>query len=265
MVITGDEILEAALETVTSAGRYRDLRHEADRLSRRSRFVIDSANLSADVLGRNELEYVVYPRTPDYFLWGPGVDVGPDSARPSNVRAELPIEVGYWKFALSGDVTEQTAEANGRLTPLRDWVRRDSQRNPGGYPRMLYWSRDLAANRRDIGDNPPTGTQVFRFWPASSGYRFIVYATVPAITEVRRGATYDLPQGVANYLVRLLAVDAQEMFGFPPRPELFGSLKSAAQGLSATDQTAVSRVTSPDWQALDGRFDITLRGGGSWY
>ena len=265
MQITGDEILEAALETVTSSGRYGDIRPEADRLARRSRFVIDSANLSADVLGRNALQYDVYPTTPDYFLWGPEVDVGSDPLRPTNVRAELPIEVDYWKISLAGDVTETEPEENGRLTPLRDWVRRDSRRQPGGYPRMLYWSRDLAANRRDVDANLPAGTQVFRFWPEASGYRFIVYAQVPAITQVRRGVTYDLPQGVANYLVRLLAVDAQEMLGFPPRPELFGSLKSAAQGLSSTDQTPASRVTSPDWLAIDGRYDVTVRGRGSWY
>ena len=264
MRITGDEILLAALESVTAIGHFSDLRDEADKLSRRSRFVIDSANLSPDALGRQALEYVAYPTTPGYFLWGPGVDVGPDAARPTNVRAELPVEVSFWKVVQSPDYDFST-QHYGELTPLKDWINRHR-----GYssdmPRMLYWARDVNDGADlDIPTDVQQGSHVFRYWPdGPPSYGFRLYATVPAITQVERGKTYELPQGVSNFLVRLLAVDAQEMLGFPPRAELYASLKSAAQGLSSTKRSAASRVTSPDWLDLDRSVDVHVRGG-SWH
>ena len=131
---------------------------------------------------------------------------------------------------------------NGRLSSLDEWLNHDWI-GTGGWPRLLYWQRNLDANQR----------AVFLFAPSEGGYTLNLYAQVPALDRVERGEEYDLPQGVAAYLIALLAIDACQPFRTPPRPEMFTALKMAERGLQRVPAPPQARVSSPDWLDLDGR------------
>lgn len=240
MHITGSEILRAALEAVTSQGPDTS-DEELDRIARRSRFVIDSANLGSLIGGeRSGMHRVTLTPGRDFFTWGYAPEDAEPEARPDIVSEGPPTRVDYWTVVL--DDYERTVTPNGRLTPLDAWIGRDHLRG-GSEPRMLYWQRDLT----------PEGWQCFRVAPTpAQAYEVRVYAQTPAIVEVRRGSIYDLPQGVANFIIRLLAVDTEEAMGLPPRAELRSSLQTAKQNLTKIQRTARARATSPDWLDLDG-------------
>lgn len=242
MKINGSDILRAAYEVVTSQqGLASD--EELDAIARRSRFVIDSQNLSAVTLGeRTGAHVVTLAPGASSFTWGQGGDI--DELPPSRVSYWALVEGGY----------ERQVTPNGRLTPLDEWLNR-SYLGPTGEPRLLYWQRDLVEPLEEDGEVDGQ-TQVFRVAPAAdTTYTLCVYATVPALSSIERGKTYYLPQGVANFLVRLLAVDTEERMGFPPRPELRSALSTAKQNLQKVPRTARARAVSPDWLDLDGRGD----------
>ena len=236
MRIRGDELLQASLEAVT--GRVpRPGDPNIDRLARRSKFVIDSANLAPDILGAHATDYEVTP-TGGSFTWGPGGDI--DSVAPT--------EIEYWTVRPAGSDYDLKVSGYARLTPLKDWIDRTQNRG-SSIPAMLYWPRQVDAQSREV----------LHYWPQVGGYTFRLYGQVPSLTEVRRGANYDLPQGVGNFIIRLLANDANEMLGLPPRSDLYVSLKAAQQSLSGAAMKPASRVTSPDWLDLNGRGDYMSR------
>ena len=264
MRITGDHILQSALETVTGerptgASATDDL----DVIARRSQHVIDSANLSPGILGERTQAYCVHvPVGSDRFLWGPTPRATENDAPPADVfdpsidateeqradrktdpRYDLlpPSEVLYWTWQ-DGDY-EIKVTPDGRLTSLNEWLDRDFI-GSGGWPRMLYWQRNLNAAQQ----------AVFLFAPeADQEYQLNLYARVPALDRVERGRTYDLPQGLAAYLIALLAIDACQPFRTMPRPDMYAALKSAERGLQRVPAAPQAMATSPDWLNLDGR------------
>ena len=260
MLIMGDDILASALESITgerSDGS--DATSDLDVLARRSAHVIDSANLSSNVLGGRARAFCVRltPGT-DRFTWGPGGDVfdpnvvyTPDvdltdeqnaAARQAAMRNVLPpTYVRYWTW-VDGEY-ERKVTPGGRLNTLDEWLNHDWL-GTGGWPRLLYWERDLNHNQQTV----------FLFAPeADADYLLNLYAVVPVLDRVERGREYNLPQGVAAYLIALLAIDGCQPFNMAPRPDMYAALKSAERGLGNVPGRFRARATSPDWLNLDGR------------
>ena len=281
MRITGDTILQSALEAVTNErATGSDATEDLDTISRRSAHVIDSANLSPNLLGQrtapcdvtveagtdrftwglvsvssrgatmpadpvdpqarpvHELTAVDGDRSPGLYSWDGSEWVGP---RLNHVQLHPPSEVDYWTVVREG--YEYRVTPNGRLTQLYQWLNR-SFLGVGGWPQMLYWQRNLN----------DAGLQTFEFAPATvERMVFRVYAKAPALADVKRGESYELPQGVAAYLIALLAIDACQPFGFQPTPAMFSALKMAERGIRKIPQPPAARAVSPDWLDLDGR------------
>lgn len=295
MTITGDEILQAALEAITNERAIgEDATDDLDVIARRSRFVIDSANLLPGTVGQRAESYDVdLAFDTEGFTWGivpttftarqfhtspraptadrPGdrqwltapqtlndVDYAPGvyewdgtewtGPRLNHVQANPPSSVRYW--AWWDGTYERMQTPDGRLTPINEWRHR-SYYVRGGWPRLLFWQRNLNSD----------GLQEFEFAPRTDArYTVRVYATVPAITQVERGQTYDLPQGVAAYIIALLAIDGAKPFGFEPSPAMYGALKAAERELKKVPFQIGAVPTSPDWMNLDGRATTRYQG-----
>ena len=259
MRITGDAILASALEAITGErADGNDATDDLDVLARRSRHVIDSANLSTDVLGERATAYcVTVTNGSNSFLWGPGGDVfdplveevldpNTQAVSDSLTRAARhdvlpPSDVAYWTWQ-DGDY-ERFVTPGGRLTPLQEWLNHDWL-GVGGWPRLLYWTRRVNEKNQSLFQFAPT---------AQEDYTLNLYAQVPALEQVERGKTYDLPRGLAAYLIQLIAIDGCQPFNFTPRPEMHAALKAAERGLGKVRNRFVARANSPDWLDLDGR------------
>lgn len=239
MKITGEEIIEAVLESVTAERPTgSDATEDADVIARRSRWVIDSANLSPNLLGQRTVPHAVSiaPDT-DTITWAATAKDPPEN----HINSHPPSEIEYWTVVVGGE--EYRTAPSGRLTSLDEWLLR-TDLGSGGWPRMLYWERNLNAN----------GEQVLRFAPvATQEYEFRIYAKTPYLVQVERGQEYDLPQGLAAYLIALMTIDAATPFGFQVTPQMSAALKAAEYGLRKVPAPRRARASSPDWLDLDGR------------
>ena len=236
----GNDLLLGALESVTSQVDDAEADENLDKLARRSAVVIDSANLNPALLGERSGEFdVTVAEHASSFTWGTDGDIpGPP-----------PAEIDYWGILIGGNIHEMTPR--GALTPLSEWRLR-ANLSAGGYPRMLYWRRDV-----DGG-----GRHVLRFAPAADQeYTFRLHAQIPALTRISRSAEYDLPQGVAAYLQAIIALDACTGLGVAQRPEHAAAVRSARRALMRVDAPVRRRITDPSWLNLSGRGAPRWRGG----
>ena len=230
MKITGDDLIKAAGELVYSGDPGEE---DLGMIASRSRHVVDSAYLSPKLLGERTGSFdVTVPSGSEQFTWG---------ARGS-IDTLPPAEIEYWSVVDSSGL-ERKSTPNGRLSTLDEWRDRTTLINTG-YPQLLYWQRDInTANQ-----------QIIRFYPAADqSYTLRLYAKIPPLVEVRLGETYDLPQGVASYLISIMAQDAENVSGMGPTPAVALMVSNAKRKLLSVGGLVPSRPTSPDWLDFDGR------------
>ena len=257
MRITGDQILQSVLEVVTTESpRGIDASRDLDVIAGRSGFVIDSINLAPARLGQRIQQFDVTPRRgATSFTWGPNGEVRDLTRQVLDVNNEVdeaatdaaqrdllpPSEVQYWTAVIAN--YEQRMTPGGRLTTPKEWLGRDFLAH-GQWPRLLFWQRNLNANEQSVFLLAP---------PATGDVPLRLYATMPAIARVERGKSYDLPQGLAAYLIALLAIDASQPFSFQPTPQMYASLKGAERALASVPVDEPAMPGSPDWMDLDGQ------------
>ena len=257
--VSGREILQNALEPITGAYDHSPAVEDLDVLSRRSKFVIDSANLSPELLGQRAQEFRgTLLRGENQLRWG--ADTGAGAVYTVNadrslgaVSEDLPIDISRWTYQYSDGAGTERIPYLDRPATTEEWtVRRAAYRaDYRSYPQMLRFVQ-----------NETGGVYPLLFWPTvDREYIIRLYAVVPALSMIHNNETpMDLPQGVAAYLSAALTVDGCKAFGFPVRPEMLNDLHAAAERLAGKPETKIQRVSSPRWLVGD-RYDFERFGG----
>ena len=242
MKINGTALLQQAVEAASAGGGdVLDMGEDLDMLARRSGVVIDSLNLTPELLGKRESEFdAALPAGASEITWGPG----------GGISTIPPTMVSRWGILLaSGYVDfEGFILPGGTLADRELWQDRAIGISVGR-PYMARWARELDADGRD---------KVLFYPTAQVDYTIRLWGTIPAVESIEQGIVYDLPQGLARFFRAELAIDICRARGQPVRPELFAEASTAADRLEGVESRHRPRV-SPRW--LVGDFYDHLRAG----
>lgn len=228
MTITGEALIRQALDGVLGGDATAD---QLEFMARRSRVLIDSLNLSEEMLGKRESEHdAALAAGAASFTWGAGGVI--DTLPPAAVR----------RWAIIED--NGAEDPRGELATPAEWSIRETAYGRTGRPVLAWWRREPdAAGRQQITVAPTPAEAVnLRFW-----------ALIPALEQVDLGTTYTLPAGVAAYVSLSMAIDAGAAYSMPVSPALYAERAAAADRLQSVPSDEVQQA-DPRWlvgQAYD--------------
>ena len=199
-------------------------------LARRSRHVLDSMNTEpATTVGGVVKVPVTLATGAASFTWGPGGDV--DRPPLSDIRA--------WAYEDAGGLERWRGPSAVLNAPQWSAIQ-DQYSQPRDTPLWLWWPRTLEDGRYTIHVAPAV----------SRPTRLFVYADVPRIVEVERGADgrqYELDPGVASYLIYKLAIDAAPVLDLPLPPEVYSGALAAAERVGQFNRESAALQAAPEW------------------
>ena len=206
MILSGDEILQAALETVTSGRDHSE--DDLNLVSRRSGFVLDTLNIRNETTVGGVVKVgVLLKRGQTSFTFGPGGDI----SRPA------PTGVRTWGYVDGGGTEINMTPAT--LLTAEQWASAQQDQDQDD-PRWLYWDKVLSG-----------GLYTFHVLPAGArDVQIYLYAFIPKLDRVNRGtqAGYELEPGMAQFFINKLAIDVAPLFGLDVPPSVRSAARSAA-------------------------------------
>ena len=222
MRITGEDLLRSALAEI--AGEITDDQdYEIESAARAAPVCLDTLDQRLLAGGLQGYD-VTLPAGVNDFTWEPGGNI--DAPPPAGEPPDGGVLAWSW---VDGD----QEYPRGGLTDAEGYAGYVDKGRAGGPPALLWRNRSGPGSlARFVVLPTPVNPTTLR-----------LYATVPSLRTIERGATYDLPDGVAAYVSSSLAVFMAPRLALPLPDGLPGkAAKAERQARQTTRRRVVERA-----------------------